>query len=70
MRATLSSESYSGERSWRRHLNALYVVRSWRGSVIVLLGVLVGLRSSGVIGAIDIGGGFGLTPRDMETAST
>ena len=46
------------------------MVRSWRGLVIVLLGVLVGLRSSGVINVIGIGGGFGLIPKDVETAST
>ena len=67
--AILSSESYLGEGGWRRHLNALYVVRSWRGSVIVLLGVSAELRSSGVINVIGIGGGFGLIPRDVETAS-
>ena len=53
-----------------RRSSVLYVVRSWRGSVIAWLGVLAGLRSSGVINVIDIGGGSGLTPRDMETAST
>ena len=53
-----------------RRLGVLYVVRSWRGLVIVLLGVLVGLRSSGVINVIGIGGGFGLIPKDVETAST
>ena len=70
MRALSSSESYLGERGWRRHSSVLYVVRSWRGSVIVLLGVLVGLRSSGVIGAIGIGGGLIQIPRGAETAST
>jgi len=45
------------------------VVRSWRGLVIVLLGVLVGLRSSGVVGVIGIGGGLIQIPRGMETAS-
>ena len=53
--AIFSSESCLGEGGWRRHLNALYVVRSWRGLVIVLLGASAGLRSSGVINVIGIG---------------
>jgi len=53
-----------------RRSSVLYVVRSWRGLVIVLLGVLVGLTSSGAVGVIGIGGGFGLIPKDVETAST
>ncbi|MHA1632643.1 MAG: hypothetical protein ACTSXC_07570 [Candidatus Freyarchaeota archaeon] len=40
------------------------------GLVITSLGIPTWLKSSGVVGVIGIGGGSGLTPRSMETAST